>query len=56
MPLLLKSENSSLKPSSVAVQHGLCPTSLEILKTFSRDAAHIEKDTVGLLYGKGYLV
>ena len=34
IPLLLKSEISSLQPSSVAVQPGLCRTWSETLKTF----------------------
>ena len=39
--LLTKSEISSLEPSSVAVQPGLCQTWSETGKTGFRDAAHI---------------
>ena len=42
IPLLSKSEISSLWPSSIAVQPGLCRTRSKTPKTgFSYDAAHI---------------
>ena len=43
IPLLSKSEISSLKPSSVAVQPGLCQTRSEPDCWFSHDEAQIRK-------------
>ena len=47
IPLLSKSEISSLYPSSVAVQPGLCRTWSETRLFFFHDAAHI----IRLLFG-----
>ena len=41
IPPLLKSEISSILPSSLAVQLGLCQTWLETLDKFSHDTAHM---------------
>ena len=43
IPLLSKSEISSLWPSSVAVQPGLCQTRSETRTLVSRDAAQIKR-------------
>ena len=44
IPLLSKSEISSLWPSSVAVQHGLCRTRLEArMLVFSRRGSNVNR-------------
>ena len=54
LPLLPKSEISSIQPSSVAVQSGLCQTWSETPKTedrFSHNEAQLKNDKLLLLTG-----
>ena len=48
IPLLPKSQISSLQPSSVAVQPGLCRTWSETPDRFSHDEAHMRTKSSGI--------